>query len=735
MGRDEIIYYQTYGCQPMKIVFKKTQTLLLLSSLLAPTVVYSETANVGDPGGCPFEKSGSTSDSIAKVKASLQALAGSSDSCGESIGTSAASLTSLLDGILKANFPITEIDVDGSTTLTCDNYTAVLAKEKSLAMEAKGNEYFVVGTDFLTRYAKCEPYTKDVSEIDETELADEYQNLSQSQRYDLCVDTIYQQAFYRKVEECDIRRDLEYENSKNQAYKDQITQVTEMATKLISSSEGCSNPDILRNITQSIIPLVTTLGTYAVTGPFLGAGVALGGHLASALVDRFFNSDGPNEYLSLLEGEGEWESLNCLYYQVQNEALSCNAPDFKELPPVQRQVSCEAERENKIIDDLSDLSQIMKSLAGANTPLAKAERADQIRKLLDKEIILPDGQKKDSLSNYLKDVASSLAKDPSQTANIYQASRLNKILSNVDAHKTLLSATPVDPEALMKNNADLYGVVKDEAGVFDLVDTVSRYWNQQERAASTNMIGRLKALETNSPLSQLIPVDSADMQSSESTKIAHDALVDLYNGKFNKRLQTQQQTYLSNRKPKTDSQRNSNLDYLIPIFQSCSLNAGMYFYGEKNNGQHSINIVQGPSEEYQNICAKFQCPDGGLLPKFNVDNAPDADSAGTQFKRYQCAVKAQYNRMYKKLVRTYRETGEICPPPPSEVARVRPSDVGVDSQRSPSSAYYSAENNTVMAYDPDSASYNQAQSSGGGFFKSVGNFFGGIFNFLFGWLK
>ena len=744
---------KTYGGQSMKKneqgkLLRKCRSLLFVTSLSLSSFgpitpinsIWAETANIGDPGGCPFENSSSTSDSIAKVKASLQTLAGSSDACGETIGASAASLSSLLDGILDSSFPVTEIDVDGSTTLTCDNYVAILAKEKSLAMEAKNNEYFVVGTDFLTRYARCEIFTRPEEEVNEEDLQEEYHGLSQSQRYDLCVDTIYQETFYRKVEECDIIENIEYENNKNQAYKDQITQVTEMATNLISSSEGCSKPDILRNITQSIIPLITTLGTYSVSGPFLGAGVAFGGNLASALVDRFFNTDGPNEYIDLLEGESEWENLNCLYYQVQNEALACNAPDFEEIPPLERQVSCEAQRENQIIDDISDLSLIIKSLANSTSPLGKAERADQIRDLLNKEITYPDGSKTLKLSEYLKEVADGLSNDPSRSADLFQASRLNKIIDNIDEYNGIVATSPIDAEKVMENNAALHGLVKDGSGVFDLVDTVSRYWNRQERTYSSGMIGRLKAVETASPLASIVPLDDSDMQSSESTKIAHDALVDLYKGKFEKRLQDQQETYLSNRKPKTDSQRNSNLDYIIPLFQSCTLNSGMFHYAEKNNDTHSINLIGTPSEEYSNICAKFKCPDGSLLPEFKVDNTPGSDSAGTQFKRYQCAVKAQYNQLYKKLVRRYRETGEICPPP--RTANPNPVRNASDNREIPGSAsrvpsqYISPEGNAYQAYDPDAAGYGrQNQNQGGGFFGAIGNFFGGIFNFLFGWMK
>ncbi len=723
----------------MKMTLKKFKSIFIVSTFISSTILHADSANIGDPGGCPFENSSSSSESIAKVKASLQALAGSSDACGESIGASASSLSSLLDGILDSSFPVTEIDVDGSTALTCDNYTAILAKEKSLALEAKNNEYFVVGADFLVRYSRCEIFTREEEEIEEEDLAEEYHGLTQSQRYDLCVDTIYQQTFYRKVEECDIIENLEYENNKNQAYKDQITQVTEMATQLISASEGCSSPDILRNITQSIIPLITTLGTYSVSGPFLGAGVAFGGSLASALVDRFFNTDGPNEYIDLLEGESEWENLNCLYYQVQNEALACNAPDFSDIPPLERRVSCESQRENEIIDDISNLSLIIKSLASADSPLVKAERADQIRNLLKNDITYPDGSKTIPISEYLEEIATDLSQDPTRSADLFQASRLNKIIANTKEYETLTQTQPIDAEKVMENNAALYGLVKDSSGTFDLVDTVSRHWNRQERDNSTGMIGRLKAVETASPLSGIIPLDNSDMQSSESTKIAHDALVDLYKGKFDKRLQTQQQTYLSNRKPKSDSQRNSNLDYLIPLFQSCTLNAGMFHYGEKQNSTHSVNIIQPSSEEYNTVCAKFHCPDNSLLPKFQADTSEGADSPGTQFKGYQCAVKAQYNNLYKKLVRRYRETGEICPPPRAAQAAPRDGEsreFARERSRIPAQ-YNTPDGNAYQAYDPDAGGLSRMQSraSGNGFFGSIGSFFGGVFDFLFGWMK
>lgn len=688
---------------------------LVVFTISAP-VMAEETANTGAPSSCPFQGNNSATDTISKVRAALKGLIGNSSTCSETISRNAASLDELLESVLEQNFPINHLNLDGSTPLTCDNYQGILAKEKQLVAESKSNEYFVVGDDFLPRYRPCEKFKKPADEIDETTLDVEYQGLSQGQRFDLCIDKVYQEAFYRKVEECEIRSELEQENRKNEAYRAKITEISRVATNLISSSSECSNTDIIRNITQSVIPLITTMGSFAVAGPVAGAGIALGGSVLSALVDRFFNNTGANEYLQLIEGEEQWTDLNCLYYSVQNEVLACGKPDPESLNLPVAGLTCSESRQDEYLADINKLSELMKKITAATDPLGQADLADQIRAMLSSDITLPDGSKA-KLVEYLEKATGSLESDVTKSADVITASRLKNVVSAYKDWDTARSSGSLDVSKMTEANKKLVESVKGTEGAkpLDLVDLMRRFWTKEQASKASTMVGRLKAMETSSPmLSKNTPFATNDIQTYESTRLAHDAFVSLYRVKFENRLEKQYETYLKNRKPKTDTLHHTNLDYLIPMFQSCTLNAGMHFFKERDGVHHSVGRVGSePSEEYSRVCSMFNCPGETLVPKFTPDKS--GNSVGTQFKSYQCALNAQYNQLLARFVQNYRKTGEVCPKPSPSLG----SSEGSLNGRDP------AVRNVKEGYTPDGE-----KEGGGGLFGWLGDLFGGIVDFF-----
>lgn len=708
----------------MKVVKIFTLILTLASAhiMIAPTQVKAqEVANTGAPITCPFQGNNSATETISKVRAALKGLIGNSSACNETISRNAASLDELLESVLEQNFPINNLNLDGSTPLTCDNYENILAKEKQLVIDAKNNEYFVVGENFLPRYYPCQKFKKPANEIDEENLEFEYQGLTQSQRFDLCVDKVHQEAYYRKVEECEIRADLERENKKNEAYRAKITEISRVATNLITSSHECSNTDIIRNITQSIIPLVTTIGSFAVAGPVAGAGIALGGNLLSALVDRFFNNTGANEYLALIEGEEQWTDLNCLYYSVQNEVLACGKPEPESLNLPLTGLNCQETRQDIYLSQINSLSDLMKKIIGVTDPLGQADFADQIRALLSNEIDLPDGSKA-KLVDYLERASTSLEGDVTKSADVLTAVRLKKMVGAYRDWDTARTSNTLDATKMSEANKKLIESVKGTDGEkpLDLVDLMRRYWNKEENARASTMVGRLKAMETNAPmLSNKGAFATNDIQTYESTRLAHDALISLYQQKFKVRLENQYESYLKNRKPKNDSLHHTNLDYLIPMFQSCTLNAGMFHFDERDGAHHSMSrLSDKPGDEYQRVCSMFQCPGDTLLPKFKPNTGRGADSVGTQFKGYQCAMSAQYNQLLAKFVQNYRRNGEVCPPRPSERSDLAGNKAGRDG-RDP------AVRDVEAGYSPDADN-----KEGGGIFGWLGNLFGGIVDFF-----
>lgn len=690
--------------------------LIILSLLLNHNAFAQQTANTGAPVGCPFTNTSPT-DSIAQVRASLRSLAGSSGVCNQMISQNATSLDTLLNSILEERFPIQNINLDGTTPLTCENFEAVLSREKQLVMDAKNNEYYTIGTGFLPRYRQCEIFKRDVTEIDESTLDPEYEGLTQSQRFDICIEKVYQENFYRKVEECEIRGELERENRRNEAYRARVTEITRVATNLISSSQDCSNADILRSITQTIIPLITTVGTFAYANPLVGVGMALGGNLASALVDRFFNTNGPNEYIALLENEEQTTNLNCLYYQVQNDVLACGRPSpFVEDNSAQI-VGCYNQRQDDFLRQIYDLSQAVRRALGSNDPLAQADIADEIRRQLEAEIRLPDGTMIKSL-DYLDLAAASLRSDPSKTADVITARRLDKVKEAYNDWNAAVSGPDgVDEEKIIESNAKLMTALKGEGGQqpLDLVDTMRRYWSRDQRENSQSMIGRLRAMENPGSYFSPTPQQSSLIRVSRGTRISHDALVHLYQQRFANKLEEQHEGYLRNRKPSGDGEFQSNLDYLIPLFQSCSLNAGMHYYQARDEEHHSVNRVSPtPTEKYQQVCGMFQCPGDSLLPAFNPSSG-NPDTIASQFRNYQCAVTAQYNQMLNRLVNNYRRDGQICPRPPAPVAQ---SDAATPAGQDAANAYAP----TVPA--------DTGSESGGGLFGWLGNLFKGIGNFF-----
>lgn len=700
---------------PRKLLSLVLCLTLVLSTTLYPTesiAQSSATANTGAPVNCPF-KNQDPLDSISQVQASLRSLAGSSDTCNQMISQNAVGLDSLLNSILEERFPVHRINLDGTTPLTCDNFEAVLARERQLAMDSKNNQYYVIGQDFLPRYRACEQFKKPASEIDENDLAPEYQGLSQGQRFDLCVDKVYQENFYRKVEECEIRSELERENRRNEAYRARITEITQMATNLITSSQDCTNTDILRNITQSIIPLVTTLGTFAFANPLVGVGMALGGNLASALVDRFFNTNGPNEYLALLEGERQATDLNCLYYQMQNDVLACGSPspleDTPEFTPV---VACVRQQQDAFLGQILTLSQQLRRILGANDPMAQADIADHIRSLLAQDFNLPDGTTVPA-SEYLAEAAQSLRSDPRRSADVISGRRIQTVLDAYSEWQEAVAQTPVEESSIIESNVKMMNAVKGEGSQqpLDLVDSMRRYWNQEQVENASTMIGRLRSMENPDSYFSPRPLPSNDIQTASSTRIAHDALIHLYQGRFENRLGTQYERYLRNRRESGDSRHHSNLDYLIPLFQSCTLNAGMFYYQRKDDNEHSVNRVNPrPSQKYREVCGMFQCPGNTLVPSFRPNTSGSGDSLPTQFRSYQCALNSQYNQLLNTMVNNYRRTGEVCPPPPAPPTPPATPE-GESAER---------------AFDP--ALDDTEGKSGGGLFGWLGNLFSGLWN-------
>ena len=701
----------------IKITFLSTALTLAHISPIAA----QETAITGAPTSCPFQGNNSATDSISKVRAALKGLIGNSSACSETISRNAASLDELLESVLEQNFPINKLNLDGSTPLTCDNYEAILAKEKQLVVESKSNEYFVVGNDFLPRYRVCEKFKGPVEDIDVSALDFEYQGITQGQRFDLCVDKVHQEAYYRKVEECEIRSELEQENRKNEAYRAKLTEISRVATNLITSSSECSNADIIRNITQSVIPLVTTMGSFAVAGPVAGAGIALGGSVLSALVDRFFNNTGANEYLQLIEGEEQWTDLNCLYYSVQNEVLACGKPEPESLNLPLTGLSCSETRQDIYLSQINKLADLMKKITAATDPLGQADLADQIRSLLASEITLPDASKS-KLVDYLENASSSLEGDVMKSADVLTANRLKKVVGAYRDWESARTSNTLDVDKMTEANKKLVESVKgtDGSKPLDLVDIMRRYWNKDQSDRAATMVGRLKAMETNAPmLAHKGAFATNDIQTFESTRLAHDALVSLYRVKFENRLESQYESFLKNRKPKNDSLHHTNLDYLIPMFQSCALNAGMFHFDERDGAQHSVGLVNDtPAKEYSRVCSMFQCPGSTLLPKFSPNKGPGADSVGTQFKGYQCALSAQYNQLLAKFVQNFRKTGNVCPTPPAAAAKM-------DSKGRPIASTDSAIKDVEAGYTPDAD-----KDEGGGFFGWLGGIFGGIANFF-----
>ena len=478
----------------------------------------------------------------------------------------------------------------------------------------------------------------------------------------------------------------------------------------------------MRNITQSIIPLVTTIGSFAVAGPVAGAGIALSGNLLSALVDRFFNNTGANEYLALIEGEEQWTDLNCLYYSVQNEVLACGKPEPESLNMPLTGLSCSETRQDLYLGQINSLSDLMKRIINVADPLGQADLADQIRALLSNEITLPDGSKS-KMVDYLDKASTSLEGDVTKSADVLTANRLKKVVGAYRDWDSAKSSNTLDAAKMSEANKKLIESVKGVDGEkpLDLVDLMRRYWNKEQNARATTMVGRLKSMESNAPMiSQNAAFATNDIQTYESTRLAHDALVSLYRVKFENRLESQYESYLKNRKPRSDSLHQTNLDYLIPMFQSCTLNAGMFHYDERDGALHSMSQVSDkPAPEYERVCSMFQCPGDTLMPKFKPNRSPGADTVSTQFKGYQCAMSAQYNQLLAKFVQNYRRTGEVCPPKPAAVGSRANARKGENAGVDPAVA------NVDGAYSPDADN-----KEGGGFFGWLGNLFGGIADFF-----
>lgn len=692
-----------------------------------------QSGTLGAPSGCPFQRSGSPDETIASVKAALQSLAGQEDACGQAISQNAFNLNSLLDEVVSDAFPVTDIRLDGTTSLSCENYQQILDKEHSIALENMDNTFFQLGVDFLPRYRGCSIFRQPESEINLSELESEYSGLAtQADRLRYCINDVHAETLYRMIEQCELQDELRTENTRNIAYRERVVQLATLAQDLIKSSEDCTNKDIIRNVSQSVISLATTFGTFALGGGIAGAGVALGGGLLSALVDRFFSSSGPNEYLQQLETEEQWEQMNCLYYQVQSNNLACGASSSRRSPPARVGNDCVDLRQSEYLKGIQALSDAVSEVREAENGAVAAAAADRIRDALDREIpdpSNPEGSLK--VSEYLARMRDSLQENSTASRDLILSGQIGKILQAADSYDVAAATRPIDVEAVNTANTELLNSVKGNgtSGTpFDLNRAISQYWSTEREKGNVSHIERLMILEA-------AEIDQArltvpEVASDQSQKIAHNALVSLYQQKFNNRLEDLNTRYLSNAKPRGDRDFNDNLDYLIPIFKQCALNAGMYHYEEDHRGENALNRVGDASSEYEEVCKKFQCPDGSLLKPFALDeNSPD--TPGTQFKGFQCGMTASYNKNLRLFAERYQQTGEICPTAtrPPDPAGDAPEGGGGDRPGFEAQGVGRGASGHVRdGFSPPPVQ----EEAGGGFFDMIGDVFSSIWDFITG---
>jgi hypothetical protein len=167
------------------------------------------------------------------------------------------------------------------------------------------------------------------------------------------------------------------------------------------------------------------------------------------------------------------------------------------------------------------------------------------------------------------------------------------------------------------------------------------------------------------------------------------------------------------------------MDHLTPLLKTCVLNAGMFYYEKTTNNRDSVNLVsQKPSEAYEKTCSMFMCNTEPLLPKFQPETGPNADTLETQFKRYQCALNAQYSQIKQKFESNYKNHRQICAPKqepaPTPVAEVKSADDKADT--------------AVLAIDGSYKPVKGGKTEKKGFFASIWSGITGVFDFLFGWM-
>ena len=366
------------------------------------------------PQQCPFSsESGDIKSIIQKTRAELSQLQNLKDKCPK-VQAAAASMRNALSDVLEHELP------SQSSEINCQNYRGAYRNQLHTVLRIKDLKY--VESADLGMFQRC------------------YSEISNTTEFKNCTEDVYKSSIVNKSRECKTKESTYFDNRRNSGLQTNIIDISQYAENLIRDSEDCKDiaGDIGNNILQSGIGALSVVSSLApIAGP-AGILASMVGQITAALVDRFFNRKSPAEYIKKLKNEEKWTDLNCIYYMVQKENLSCRTLLHTDSPSTGKGDYCPYfSHEDVSIKALSrDIQEIVDlSVISAPNESLINEKVDDLLMLLQKKVKDPlEENKETSLKEYLTKVKNGLIEAQKGPKKTFERKR------NVDNLEKFLAA-------------------------------------------------------------------------------------------------------------------------------------------------------------------------------------------------------------------------------------------------------------------------------------------------------
>lgn len=508
---------------------------------------------------------------------------------------------------------------------------------------------------------------------DKTLVSEQYKICVDNANFNQCAQAIYVKQLSSAGASCaSASRTLKLKQ-RNTQMTQVLTDLSNNAHALIKSTDGCNNMTVTSAVVQASLGTLTAYNSIMPSIGVAGIGLALGSRVVEALLDNLFSKNSPKNMMEAIKKEENMEDLNCLNFILQKETLQCEKL-FLDSKPKEIAINLEGPchnyyyGNNKKSSSIYSLAQELEKINTASSSQPTNDKQfDKIRELLSQTTIDPlNENKKIKFSEYLSNVATVLSKKGGVEAKI-NGKALKEFMKAYSDLETGLTAEGL-PEEGAKSLVGLIDAFKTKTktlangangSLFE--NAIENYWELNDQGSVLAQIknyGRLKSdLKVGYDTSLELYKGLQDLEASSGAKrkldVAHTSFVTSFKEQFQDRLSKLDSTFTRN---KTYQEKADSAMDLVPLVQMCSLNAGIFYFGESDGDLKSRNnIVSSMPNNFKKACERFKC----YMPLFDPKTIAE-DKRAVAFRKYQCEQFIRYPKILENVQKDYNDKGALC---------------------------------------------------------------------------